>query len=754
MPRSSRLALAIVLVASAAVGAGRPAGAAPSWSVVPSAIPGNAPGAKIYDVACPSATSCFAVGEIENVNGLHPLAEHWDGTSWSVMAVPYAAYGIWSNITCASVTSCFVVTSGQAARWDGTAWSIVPLEVPANTSGVYGERVACSSDSNCVAVGGALSKLTSQTTAISEIWDGDAWSAVPIAGVPAVGSLRWGGVACTDASFCVAVGSVYDDNQVSTPVIEQWDGTGWSVAPNPPPDPAATRGVVLNDVSCSSPTSCFAVGYSSADYSTQTAVIDKWNGSVWSSVPAPTPPAPASDTNLVGVACPAAASCFAVGTGIEFRDSSYGLIEHWDGTSWANASSPIADTNIGSFLGINCASAVSCFGVTCASYSTCFGLDDHGASPQAVEHWDGSTWSSTRALVDPAPPDDTLTGVSCATASTCFAVGYRMLDFGRTPTALIERPNATGTSWAAVANPKRPGAVSSVLAGVSCPTAITCFAVGNRSAYGKARTLIERWNGTAWSVMQSANARRPKQPLAGNRLVSVSCVSATDCMAVGTFRDTVVNTLTEHWDGKTWTVVPSPDRMPTGENTLTSVSCAAPNNCFAVGRFGPNPSYNPPTAYKTLVMRWDGSQWKNMPSPNSIYGIGELTGVDCAGGKACVAVGSAYRDSVRKSLVLTWDRAASGADLPGSTHSALTAVSCATATACVAVGNDSGRAKVNETFLKTLTGGRWSSLPGPSPASSLATYLNAVSCVAPTACVAVGQAVIDGAPTTLVERSS
>ena len=69
-------------------------------------------------------------------------------------------------------------------------------------------------------------------------------------------------------------------------------------------------------------------------------------------------------------------------------------------------------------------------------------------------------------------------------------------------------------------------------------------------------TLIERWNGATWSIVPS-----PNQPLAADSaLAGVACVSSTSCFAVGNYDNQIVtNTLTEHWDGTTWTIVPSPN---------------------------------------------------------------------------------------------------------------------------------------------------------------------------------------------------
>jgi hypothetical protein len=68
------------------------------------------------------------------------------------------------------------------------------------------------------------------------------------------------------------------------------------------------------------------------------------------------------------------------------------------------------------------------------------------------------------------------------------------------------------------------------LAHVSCPAAsTTCVAVGDYVAGSNDKTLVERWNGTSWSVTASPN------PSTSAQLAGVSCSTATACDAVGDY---------------------------------------------------------------------------------------------------------------------------------------------------------------------------------------------------------------------------
>ena len=63
------------------------------------------------------------------------------------------------------------------------------------------------------------------------------------------------------------------------------------------------------------------------------------------------------------------------------------------------------------------------------------------------------------------------------------------------------------------------------------------------------RTLVESWNGTAWSVVPG-----PSPSVA--YLYGVSCVSARSCKATGEYANNsgVVRTLVESWNGTAWSI--------------------------------------------------------------------------------------------------------------------------------------------------------------------------------------------------------
>src|SRR4029077_12910122 len=190
--------------------------------------------------------------------------------------------------------------------------------------------------------------------------------------------------------------------------------------------------------------------------------------------------------------------------------------------------------------------------------------------------------------------DDVLTGVTCTSASDCWAVGYYdYYNNGTVAKTLIEQWN--GTSWSIVTSPNTSATDSDFLTGgVTCTSASDCWAVGYYEYYNNgstvAKTLIEQWNGISWSIVTSPN----KNPQIGqNILDGVTCASASDCWAVGYYANGGSVTLVEQWNGTAWSIVASPNVAGGGtQNVLNGVTCASASDCWAVG-FYQRPTTSP-----------------------------------------------------------------------------------------------------------------------------------------------------------------
>ena len=214
-----------------------------------------------------------------------------------------------------------------------------------------------------------------------------------------------------------------------------------------------------------------------------------------------------------------------------------------------------------------------------------------------------------------------LNAVSCSGPSTCVAVGLYDTSESYPPLAqtLIESWN--GSAWSIVPSPNTSPTQYNQLNAVSCTSPSACVAVGYYSGDGAAtQTLIESWNGSVWSIVPSPNNGSSTQD---NLLNGVSCTGPSACVATG---DANIGTLIESWNGSVWSIVPSPNTSPTEVNDLGEVLCTGPTACVTVGSYYPSADLS-----QTLIESWNGSVWSIVPSPNtSPTEVNVLLGVSCS----------------------------------------------------------------------------------------------------------------------------
>jgi hypothetical protein len=342
-----------------------------------------------------------------------------------------------------------------------------------------------------------------------------------------------------------------------------------------------------------------------------------------------------------------------------------------------------------------------------------------------------------------APGGSQLIGVDCHGASACIAAGY---GFDASGTIVTLGEGWDGTQWSGQPTVNLRGARGAGLLGVWCKSSSACVAVGQAAdPQGKPEgTLAELWDGTKWRIADTPNPAGA----AGSALNGVACTSPSACVAVGTAFDGSTNsvgTLTERWDGMSWTIQPTPTSGSPGA-FLNAVSCTSPSACTAVGNNG---------AGVVMAERWDGMSWsvQSIPAPSGAA-ISFLTGVSCASTTRCTAVGGAF-DSAFNSLGTVaeqWNGATWTLQSSPSSQSPnyfLAAVSCTSASACTAVGNtDSGL------LAERWDGTAWTTEAAVTPPGTEGNgdFFNSVSCPSPSACTAAGLVFTPSAPFTIAER--
>ena len=296
------------------------------------------------------------------------------------------------------------------------------------------------------------------------------------------------------------------------------------------------------------------------------------------------------------------------------------LIESWNGSAW----SPV--------LSLSLSSGSQLDGVACTSPAFCVAVGFDGPNQDTIiESWDGSAWS-LGSNPNNVPALGELHDVSCTSISSCVAVGCSGCNcFQCTSDTLVESWN--GIAWSVVSSPNGSQSVFNNLAGVSCSSPDFCVAVGATGS----NMLLESWNGSAWSIVASPS------PGVGASLNGVSCTSASFCIVVGGDGHTG-DTLIESWNGSAWTIDSSPNPSSVF-NALTGVSCTSPSFCAAVGDYADNTGNT-----ETLAESWDGSAWSADSSANPASPMNEFIGVSCTV-QICAAAGFFFTGSVDNTLV-------------------------------------------------------------------------------------------------------
>jgi hypothetical protein len=232
-----------------------------------------------------SATDVWAVGLTDTMptaDDLAPLAEHFNGSTWSVVATPNpAGRGFFTAVSAASHNDVWAIGTfgGQpfTEHWNGSKWSIVPIKDPtATNNNVVFTDVKAISPTNVYAVG-AYQGYNDPIQFI-EHWNGRSWKVLPNpfdAGIPSA----------IDASSASDIWIVGD--QRCGPFTEHFNGTVWSVVPTP------VR-MAISAVLDLSPTNAWSVGDE----------VAHWNGTAWKVVPNPVSyklrDSPAGDHRSVG----------------------------------------------------------------------------------------------------------------------------------------------------------------------------------------------------------------------------------------------------------------------------------------------------------------------------------------------------------------------------------------------------------------------------------------------------------------------
>ena len=277
-------------------------------------------------------------------------------------------------------------------------------------------------------------------------------------------------ISCVTEEFCQAVGYYVPKAGTRRPLAMRLTGESgffvWKF--DKPAIPGTDEFTELNGITCTSATSCEAVGSTKATSGATSSktLTEHWNGStfVWSIKTSYS--SAAGENALADVACTSSTSCMAVG-----RTGTTTLGEVYNGTEWKQAGLAV----LGSLEGVSCTAANACTAV------------GQGSSKIIARRWNGSAWATQTTVIPSGATLSTGSDVHCLSATECVAVGHYDSEGASHP--LAERWN--GTTWSMDSVPAPKGSTAGTLLGAYCITPTLCAAVGDATLSGVVKTLVE-----------------------------------------------------------------------------------------------------------------------------------------------------------------------------------------------------------------------------------------------------------------------
>lgn len=500
-------------------------------------------------------------------------------------------------------------------------------------------------------------------------------------------------VSCSSADACTAVGASGDLKGLTVTLAERWNGTSWQRQSTPQPGrtvPGSVPG--LTGVSCPTPAFCEAVGTNEVSF-TGISLAYGWTGGAWRRQFFRAPPGSTS-ANLQRVSCASARFCEAVGFYTNSAGETADFAARWNGSSWRLQRTP----------GEAGSTRVILTGVSCASAQFCEAVGNSAGIGAFAERWNGTSWHA-QAL----PGGTNASAVSCVSVAFCEAVGSGGGELWN------------GSSWTAQTIPEPGNSTFASPTGVSCATAAFCEAVGNYTGTsGNTLSLGDTWNGTSWAVQPTPNPAAA----AASSLSQVSCTAVTACQAAGNFQLTSTGgqlALAESWNGSSWQIQHAVSPRGSVTNNLNGVSCAPASFCEAVGSH-----LDAGGASVALAEMWNGATWQIQKTPDPAQAVNgvrmSLKGVSCVSAAFCQAVGSSSATAGGGAEM--WNGTSwTLVTVPGGP---LTSVSCTSVSFCMAAGADG--------HVDTWNGTSWAAQPTAAGLISL----SGVSCTSSTSCEAVG----------------
>jgi len=262
----------------------------------------------------------------------------------------------------------------------GGSWTPTAAVAPGDATADPHEQlqgISCPAAGSCTAVGQYINASGTQGVIQSQVAGSWTSSKAPLPSAAANPDVVLQGASCPAVGSCVAVGSYVDAGDDGQGLIETLAAGTWTPTGAPlPGDKAANPFGILNGVSCPSAAACTAVG-SYVNASGKQSLVDTFSSGWTASSPAPPGGAATNpDAPLNGVSCTSATSCEAVGSYVNTANVTNGLIDSLVSGTWVPDFAPepsdflqIFNNGVsGALFAASCPAASSC--VLSGQYTT------------------------------------------------------------------------------------------------------------------------------------------------------------------------------------------------------------------------------------------------------------------------------------------------------------------------------------------------------------------------------------------------
>ena len=674
-----------------------------TWTTATTVAPDSSGGGSLYSVSCPTSTMCIAVGTDNNEQGIYSTGTFSGGswawtTATTIASAPSGTGGWLYGVNCPTSTNCIAVgedylsgiqrsiyTSGtdSGGVWTWTTEAVIAPD-PEGAGNLT--NISCPTSTMCIAVGNDDYNLGHTTVGT---YSGGSWTWTAEAIIPSgsTGGADIYGISCPDSTTCVAVGIDYSGQGVTS--SGTYSGGGWTWTPETTVTSDSSGTGFLTAVSCPTPTLCIGIGFDANDESVST--VGTYSGGSWTW----TTEAISGVTNLndnplfeLGIDCYDSSDCVMAGGATPYQGVvNYGTILSGN-ISWnSQISIPLDSTGNGSVSAVGCPTSTTCIAIQSENESAGEGT----GSVYSIGSLSGGTWAWTpdTPIVGDGSGVYSLGGVSCPTSTTCIAVGD---DNNSQGFYTVGTYSGGSWSWTAEATITSDSYGYGWLRGMSCPTSTMCIAVGADSHWGI--DTIGTDSGGVWTWTTEAEMT-PDLYFGNESFSGISCVSSTTCIAIGEdgFQDSyTVGT----YSGGSWTwtseVAITPDPSGYGESgygALSAISCISSTECIAVGTDGNQRGISTVGTYSGGIWTWTTED----PIRPDSSGQGSLNSISCLSSGLCVAVGTDNNGQSIETLgtaggsTITWTQ--ESVVTPDSNgYGDFTGVVCNTSVSCLATGAD------------------------------------------------------------------